>query len=201
MKPAKTTSRTRAQAQTKEALLGAARKLMAERGLNATSVGDIVEEAGFTKGAFYSNFESREVMLLELIRRFQAEQSATLEALLERTPPKDIREAIEQLAEVAVRHAAKKDAPLLVAEVLLHARRNPHFQAEMQAAYQQRVGPIARWFDRLKKAQQVKTSLTSLQMARTVLALAQSYALYPIEPKEIRLMMMKVLESLFEEPQ
>lgn len=62
--------RTRAeqQAETRAALIEAARRLFLERGFAGTSVEAIAAGAGFTRGAFYSNFESKEELLTELIR-------------------------------------------------------------------------------------------------------------------------------------
>jgi AcrR family transcriptional regulator len=48
-------------------LLDAATRLFAERGIIVTSIDDIAAAAGFTKGAFYSNFTSKENLILELI--------------------------------------------------------------------------------------------------------------------------------------
>ncbi len=46
----------------KTRLLEAARSLIRTRGFTATSVGDLCEEAGVTKGAFFHNFESKEAL-------------------------------------------------------------------------------------------------------------------------------------------
>ena len=43
-------------AQTQAALLAAGRDVVAEKGIGAMSVGDLCGRAGFTRGAFYSNF-------------------------------------------------------------------------------------------------------------------------------------------------
>jgi len=43
-------------AQTQALLLDAGRELFADKGIGGTSVGDICSRAGFTRGAFYSNF-------------------------------------------------------------------------------------------------------------------------------------------------
>ncbi|SDN76149.1 DNA-binding transcriptional regulator, AcrR family [Actinomyces ruminicola] len=43
-------------AQTQALLLAAGRELIADKGIGGTSVGDICSRAGFTRGAFYSNF-------------------------------------------------------------------------------------------------------------------------------------------------
>lgn len=62
---------TRAQRkeQTRESLLEAAREMFVKKGLAATSVEDIAEAAGYTRGAFYSNFGGKWELLIELLRR------------------------------------------------------------------------------------------------------------------------------------
>ena len=53
-------SRNERKAQTRAELIDAAARVFARRGYHGTTVDDVAEEAGFTKGAFYSNFESKE---------------------------------------------------------------------------------------------------------------------------------------------
>lgn len=65
------TRKTRAerQADTRSALLDAAAKVVIERGLAGASVEAICAAAGFTRGAFYSNFESKEQLFVELLQQ------------------------------------------------------------------------------------------------------------------------------------
>jgi TetR/AcrR family transcriptional regulator, cholesterol catabolism regulator len=51
---------------TREAIIAAAVTLFAERGFAATSVQDIVAQAGVTKGAFYHHFDSKNSVFLEI---------------------------------------------------------------------------------------------------------------------------------------
>lgn len=51
---------------TRRKLLDAAAQVFAEVGLDAASVEAVCERAGFTRGAFYSNFETKEELFLEL---------------------------------------------------------------------------------------------------------------------------------------
>lgn len=76
-------SRTESQAQTRERLVHAAWDLIARQGLTGASVRDIAEAAGYSQGAFYSNFSGKEDILLELKRRHMAAEVAELEVLLE----------------------------------------------------------------------------------------------------------------------
>jgi AcrR family transcriptional regulator len=66
-------SRVQAKRQTRERLLEAARRVFVERGFHATTLDQVAEEAGYTKGAVYSAFESKADLFLaifeERIRR------------------------------------------------------------------------------------------------------------------------------------
>ncbi|MFT2817467.1 TetR/AcrR family transcriptional regulator [Leifsonia sp. A12D58] len=54
---------------TRERLLEAAYEVFAETGVHASSVEAITERAGFTRGAFYSNFDSKEELFFALAER------------------------------------------------------------------------------------------------------------------------------------
>ena len=67
-------SRKESQLQTRQRLLDAALQVFSRRGYSAASVDEIAAEAGFSKGAVYSNFSSKEDLFLALIdRRFAAD--------------------------------------------------------------------------------------------------------------------------------
>src|SRR5918999_3743140 len=70
-------------AQTREELLDAAARVFARRGFNGASVEAVSEEAGFSTGAVYSNFESKEELFLSLyeerIRRRRRELREAVE--------------------------------------------------------------------------------------------------------------------------
>src|SRR3546814_7603493 len=74
--PARTPRRREA---TRQRLLDAAAEVFAEVGLDATSVEAVCERAGFTRGAFYSNFASKEEMFLELAAAVAEERVAEFE--------------------------------------------------------------------------------------------------------------------------
>lgn len=64
-------SRKESQLQTRERLLDAALQVFSQRGYYAASVDEIAAEAGYSKGAVYSNFSNKEELFLALIdRRF-----------------------------------------------------------------------------------------------------------------------------------
>jgi AcrR family transcriptional regulator len=61
-------SRKEQQAETRRRLLDAAQRVFLRRGLQGSSVEEIAAEAGFTRGAFYSNFKSKEEVFVELLQ-------------------------------------------------------------------------------------------------------------------------------------
>lgn len=70
-------SRTARQTQTRSRLQRSAGQAVAALGVSAATVEKITESAGFSRGAFYANYRSKEELLLELMaNRWQAESMA-----------------------------------------------------------------------------------------------------------------------------
>jgi AcrR family transcriptional regulator len=65
-------------------MLDAARSVLAAEGIQGASVERICDEAGFTRGAFYSNFSSKDDLVLALFRR---ERERMMELLREAADP------------------------------------------------------------------------------------------------------------------
>ena len=64
-----------------ERLVAAATRLFAEHGYEATTVQDVVEAAGVTKGAMYHYFDSKDALLYEIYHRLLAMQASRLEEI------------------------------------------------------------------------------------------------------------------------
>jgi AcrR family transcriptional regulator len=75
-------NREESQAATRKLLIDAARTEIVKKGFALASVRDIADAAGFSQGAFYSNFPDKEAILLELVQRHQSEERAKIEAAL-----------------------------------------------------------------------------------------------------------------------
>ena len=63
-------------------MLAAAKRLFVDRGFGGTSLRDIAAEAGYTQGAFYSNFASKEELFVELMRERSQTQVADIARVL-----------------------------------------------------------------------------------------------------------------------
>jgi AcrR family transcriptional regulator len=71
----------------RERLLESAKRLFSQRGYYATSVEDIVESAGLSKGAFYFYFKSKEELFKSLVEEIHLSIVKRLESFLERDLP------------------------------------------------------------------------------------------------------------------
>jgi AcrR family transcriptional regulator len=121
-------SRAERQAQTRAALIEAAARVFVERGFVGSSVEAIAAEAGFTRGAFYSNFSSKEELFAELLQervyRLYADMARDAADPATRSSP---RETGEQLAAIQDNPEGRWIFRLWL-ELLAHAGRDEHFR-------------------------------------------------------------------------
>lgn len=78
-----TTPATRSRENTRARLLDAAAQVFAEVGLDGASVEAVCERAGFTRGAFYSNFASKDELFLMLAGAVAAQRISAVRARVE----------------------------------------------------------------------------------------------------------------------
>ncbi|MGQ7932943.1 TetR/AcrR family transcriptional regulator [Paraburkholderia sp. D1E] len=125
-------SREESRLQTRAHLLAAAKRLFVERGFGATSLRDIAAEAGYTQGAFYSNFASKEELFVELMReRSKAQVTDIAQTLSDpAASADDILNALEVWAQTL---DAEPEWSVLGVEFKLQGRRNPVFATASQA--------------------------------------------------------------------
>src|SRR5438445_2150565 len=112
-------------AMTRDHLLDAAAEVFAERGFHGATLDQVADAAGFSKGAVYSNFASKEDLFFALIER---QGESILRDYAEVAEPRDVA----ALADVYLR----RDADLtkewaLVTEFDLYALRKPDVRARL----------------------------------------------------------------------
>jgi AcrR family transcriptional regulator len=117
------------QQETRKRLLDAAHHAVAHRGYESTSIMDIVNLAGFTKGAFFSNFENKESILLELMR-IQKEDDINLLGSLIAAANGDIAVALDQYIATL---DERRDCAMIDIELQLYARSNADFAKSYHA--------------------------------------------------------------------
>lgn len=127
------TRQTRAEkkAETRERLLAAAQRLATTRGVARVTLDAVAEAAGVTKGAIYSNFESKEELLLEAVLRL----TPGLELTGEVSGAATVEELLERLAAAIVGVArTKPKQAVLAAELDALAMRDPKLRRALVEA-------------------------------------------------------------------
>jgi AcrR family transcriptional regulator len=120
-------NREESQARTRNLLIEAARSEIVKKGFALASVRDIADAAGFSQGAFYSNFPDKEAILLELMQRHQSEERGKIEATLSQAQAQgDVAKAMAGIEKWASSNADPGFA-VLATELQLQALRSPSF--------------------------------------------------------------------------
>jgi AcrR family transcriptional regulator len=141
-------TRKEKQAKTRSALLRSAAKLICRKGISDASVDDISTAAGYTKGAFYANFRSKEELFLVMLDEKYAEELERLETALagEGAPAEEARNAAEEFIRFAW---SDPQWPKLYFEFAAYAARNPEFREELatrdRRIREQMVEVLRRW--------------------------------------------------------
>jgi AcrR family transcriptional regulator len=91
-------SRAEKKAATRERLLKSAERIAAREGFARLSLDRVAEAAGLTKGAIYSNFESKEDLLLQVADRLTVGLKANDEVLA----ATDFKDLVKRLAEALI---------------------------------------------------------------------------------------------------
>ena len=132
---------------TRERLLESAAHEITRHGAGA-SVRDIAEAAGYSQGAVYANFESKELMFLELLRRHMEKEAGELEALLSRADhqPGGALAALNSWLETM---NADRDWSVLSMELQMCASRDEGFAAHYDRLFAQHRATMGRLTERL----------------------------------------------------
>jgi AcrR family transcriptional regulator len=148
----KALTRKEKQARTRAKLMRSAAKLFCRNGLEQASVDDIAQDAGFTKGAFYSNFKSKEELFLAMLDEKFGEEIERIESALQGDEAPD--EAARQAGEAFVRSVrADREWERLYFEFVAYASRNEDFRQEFltrcRAMNEGLEEVYRRWHDRV----------------------------------------------------
>src|SRR6476620_3512679 len=115
-------TRTERKARTRDELLLAARSVFLRRGFHGASLDEIAEEAGYTKGAVYSNFAGKDDLYLALLdAHYDRRVAAYVELLLDQPTFEDAIRAVGSF--MVESDAQDPDWLPTLAEFVAHAAR------------------------------------------------------------------------------
>jgi AcrR family transcriptional regulator len=123
-------TRRERQAQTRKSLLRSAAKVFCRHGLEGSSIDQVAQEAGYTKGAFYANFKSKEELFLVMLDERFAAQLERIDRMLsgDEEPGRQARDAA---ADFIRSFRGEQEWRRLYFEFVAYAMRNDDFRQEL----------------------------------------------------------------------
>lgn len=162
------TSATRSRENTRARLLEAATQVFAEVGLEGATVEAVCERAGFTRGAFYSNFESKDELFLTLAAsvgearlnavRARVSELVSAEALEDCDP-------IELVQQIMDSGADDRLDVMMMSEIRIRALRDPAFGDAYLAQERELVDSIAEMIQEIIDSGQIALRIPAAEAA------------------------------------
>ena len=126
----------RRRAMTRQHLLDAAAIVFARNGFHGSTLDEVAATAGFSKGAVYSNFKSKDDLFVAVLDDRIERQFAVVSEVLD-TGSHDAAEQFPRIREIFRSDMFWSDDFLtLWLEFVLYARRNPEAQRKLEASVQ-----------------------------------------------------------------
>jgi AcrR family transcriptional regulator len=167
---------------TRAALVRSASRLIGELGMNGASIDRIAADAGYTKGAFYVHFASKEDMFLTLLDEHFASEVARLDRVLEGVgdPAQEARVAAEGFI---ARVDSEPEWRGLYRELAAHAGRNPSFRERFAARQRDLRERMAAVFERWARDLGATPAVPARDVAAMAMFMADGFLLNrTIEP-------------------
>jgi AcrR family transcriptional regulator len=176
-------TRKELKARTRLRLMRSAAAVFARRGMNQASIDEVAADAGYTKGAFYANFSSKQELFLAMLDERFAERLAQIKARY--TTDSAIEEQARAAGEDFARYlSGDRDWQRLFFEFVAQAARDESFRLELVARYGALRDQIAGLFTERARELGLDLPLAADDLATMTFAMANGFALERmIEPE------------------
>ena len=166
-------------------LLEAAATVFARRGMQQASIDEVAEDAGFTKGAFYANFKSKEELFLAMLDdRFAGHVEEIDRVLASDAEPED--QARAGAANFIDFISSDPEWERLFFEFSAYASRNENFRQELVARRRQLQERMAERYRKRADELGVEPPFPIEDIARMTFAMADGIALQKLlDPESV----------------
>lgn len=156
--------------QTRDYLLAAAAQVFAERGFHGATLDEVAAVAGFTKGAVYSNFKSKDDLFLALLESRYESETTSLRAYLDAADrPHHAADFLGRVAD-ELNDATTEHWGALYQEFLVYAMRNPEARRKLAELERADVEAVAEILAAERKKHGIKDPHAVEHTARFVVA-------------------------------
>ena len=158
-------TRVERKARTRADLLAAARPVFLRRGFHGASLDEIAEEAGYTKGAVYSNFRGKDDLFLELLEEHYAGRARGYAELM--FEDDDVEEARRSTARYMLELYDREPAWwTLISDFATHASADGELRERFRQIREQYLDAIAGLIEKLGERHGVTYRLPAREVAR-----------------------------------
>jgi AcrR family transcriptional regulator len=178
-------TRQEQQARTRSRLMNAASKVFSCKGMQQASIDEVAQEAGYTKGAFYANFRSKEELFLAMLDERFGERIQEVERAFasEEPPPEQARHAAADFARAC---RSDPDSERLFLEFASYALQDPSFREELLTRFATLRSRMAEIYTRRMQAYGIESPVPIDRVVRMVVAMADGWALWRLlEPDDV----------------
>jgi AcrR family transcriptional regulator len=142
-------------AATERALLQSARRIFARDGFAASRIEDVAAAAGYTRGAFYAHYRTKEDLFFAIFEQEARRRVEQMRAILD--PAVDPAARLEALRSFYVDRLGDRQWAMLLLEFKLFALRHPRLRPRLAATHRKlraslHIETIARTCDQPRKA-------------------------------------------------
>ena len=173
-KPRKRLTREQSRAQTRAMLIAEGRKHFLRYGLGGAVAEKIAEDAGYSRGALYSNFDSKEELFAAVVREEQARRIDFFRSLLKDEPSakKRVKKFRDALADLMTDH----DWVVLRAEFEAGALRSERIRQRFVEVHQQQLHNGSELIRDLLRSPEVTSKLKPEDFITVIINLAHGLA-------------------------
>jgi AcrR family transcriptional regulator len=169
-------NRAETKEQTHRRLLDAAERVFLKMGYQGATLDSIAADAGFTKGAVYWHFDSKEALFLELLAtgmKRNADDAGRILNLMSEHPER----LDEVLGEWFDRFDAMSSVPLLGLDMDMESRRNPSLAAQIEKVVREQRKAVCLFLDRYFELVDRDPVMPVDELASCMIALSKAVAL------------------------
>jgi AcrR family transcriptional regulator len=186
---------------TLQRLVDAAQKLIAKKGFAASSVEDIAESAGYSRGAFYSNFASKDDLFIELLRRDHQAGMEEFKALMsDEVPLETIHARARDLYSCIFRD---HEQFLYWTEARMRSIRDARFRTKLNALVAEKRAEVTGFITYFFKRAGATPAIPPEQMATGFMSLVEGMTLFTLSspmdvtPEMVQAILAHFVDAIF----
>lgn len=189
---------------TRARLIQSAEKVFARDGFEAAKLEEIAADAGYTRGAVYANFESKEDLFFALLEREISTRITALEREMDKAREPEAK--LKAMRDFFLNKTLDRRWSLLSLEFKLFAVRHPEVKRRLAAMHRRFVEPRVGFLEEVMSALGRELPASAYAMGVSLAALGNSLTLeHMLDPslmdeKDVRPIMANFFDSLTSAP-